>query len=71
MTGWLSSDGSRGIQPALFGFACFERVSDDGSALTMVHRGLVATRTEADEWLSGGRPKRMVGVYGPPPAKEV
>ena len=60
----FNTDKSRAYAVVPFGIACYERAAitpeQGGATYTYTHRGTVATVTEAESWLLGDMPDKLV-----------
>ena len=59
----ISKDHKRYVKEAIFGFACYELLSEDKEGFNFIHRGVVGTHADANRWLRGEHPKKLVRCY--------
>ena len=58
-----SDDNKRAIATCVLGVACYELTKTTEDEFEMTHRGIVGREEDAQAWLDGLTPKRLIKVW--------
>lgn len=59
----FNADRSRACAIAPFGIACYVRTAVADEHVTYEHRGVVETQEEAEQWLRGETPEKLIRIF--------